>query len=304
MNYRHSYHAGNFADVLKHAVLALVIEHLKRKEAPFRVIDTHAGAGRYALTSKEATKTGEWRDGIDRLIGREAKPLGAEVARRLRPYLDAVRAENPGALASYPGSPCLALRLMRSQDRLIANELHEEERKHLEAAIGRDARAKVMGLDGWLALKSLLPPKERRGVVLIDPPFEEERELERLTRGLAEGLERFATGTYIAWYPIKDPKPVARFHKAIAAMALAKPPLCAELFVRRPSDPDILNGCGLLIVNGPYTLEDDLGVVLPELSRRLAQAPGATHRLSGLDEVASKPRKTGATGKRRMRMTP
>ena len=302
MNYRHAYHAGNFADVLKHAALALVLEHLKRKETPFRVIDTHAGAGRYALASKEAAKTLEWRDGIGRLIGPEARPLEGEVARRLAPYLDAVRAYNPGRLTSYPGSPCLALRLMRSQDHLIANELNEDERKNLEGAVGRDARAKVMGLDGWTALKSLLPPKERRGVVLIDPPFEVERELERLTRGLTEALQRFATGIYIAWYPIKDTKPVARFHKAVAAMALPKAPLCAELFVRRPSNPEVLNGCGLLIVNAPYTLEDDLRLVLPELSRRLAQSPGAMHRLSGPGEVASNPGKMGATRKRRMRM--
>jgi 23S rRNA (adenine2030-N6)-methyltransferase len=305
MNYRHAYHAGNFADVLKHAVLALVIEHLKRKEAPFRVIDTHAGAGRYRLASAEAAKTGEWREGIGRLIGPDARPLPDQAARRLRPYLDAVAAENNegAALATYPGSPSLALRLMRPQDRLIANELNEEERKGLERALGRDARAKVMALDGWVALKSLLPPRERRGLVLIDPPFEEERELERLTRGLSDALERFATGTYIAWYPIKDVKPVARFRKAVAAMSLPKPPLCAELFVRRPSDPDLLNGCGLLIVNGPYTLADDLGVLLPELSRRLARAPGATYRLGAPENMGRDLHKPSVPGKRRMRMT-
>jgi 23S rRNA (adenine2030-N6)-methyltransferase len=305
MNYRHAYHAGNFADVLKHAVLALVIEHLKRKEAPFRVIDTHAGAGRYRLTSSEATKTGEWRDGIGRLLGPDAKPLPAEVARCLQPYLDAVRSGNPGpAIASYPGSPCLALSLMRPQDRLIANELHEEDRKYLEAAVGRDARAKVMALDGWVALKSLLPPKERRGVVLVDPPYEEERELERLTHGLEEAIARFATGTYLAWYPIKDEKPVERFRKAVAALALPKAPLCAELLIRPPRDPDVLNGCGLLIVNGPYTLEDDLRLVLPELSRRLARASGATYRLGAPASVGSASQKTGIQGKRRMRITP
>ena len=304
MNYRHAYHAGNFADVLKHAVLALVIEHLKRKEAPFRVIDTHAGAGRYQLTSVEAAKTGEWRDGIGRLLDKDAKPLPAEVARRLQPYLDAVRSGSAGAIASYPGSPCLALNLMRRQDRLIANELHEEERARLEAVVGRDARAKVMALDGWVALKSLLPPKERRGVVLIDPPFEEERELERLTAGLEEAIARFATGTYLAWYPIKDEKPVERFRKAIAAMALPKPPLYAELLIRPPRDPDILNGCGLVVVNGPYTLEDDLRVVLPELSRRLARAPGASHRLGRLASVGPISQKPSVQGKRRTRIRP
>ena len=304
MNYRHAYHAGNFADVLKHAVLALVIEHLKRKAAPFRVIDTHAGAGRYALASVEAAKTGEWRDGIGRLLGSGAKPLPDAVAELLQPYLDPIKAENAGAtVATYPGSPCLALRLMRADDRLIANELHEDDRKHLEAAIGRDARAKVMGLDGWVALKSLLPPKERRGVILIDPPFEEPRELERLTRGLGEALTRFATGTFILWYPIKDPAPVARFHKAVAAMALPKPPLCAELLIRRADDTEILNGCGLLIVNGPYTLKDDLAVLLPELSRRLARATGASYRLGGLEDVTVPMRKPSAERKRRMRIT-
>jgi 23S rRNA (adenine2030-N6)-methyltransferase len=305
MNYRHAYHAGNFADVLKHAVLALVIEHLKRKEAPFRVIDTHAGAGRYHLTSIEAAKTGEWQEGIGRLLGPDAKPLPREVARRLRPYLDAVSSQNTGGpLASYPGSPCLALSLMRPQDRLIANELHDEERAQLGSAIGRDARAKVMALDGWVALKSLLPPKERRGVVLIDPPFEEERELERLTYGLQDAMARFATGTYLGWYPIKDEKPVARFRKGVAAMALPKPPLFAELLVRPPRNPEVLNGCGLLIVNGPYTLEGDLAVVLPELGRRLGRAPGATHRLNGVANTGSGAQKPDASGKRRMRITP
>src|SRR5207344_721439 len=201
MNYRHAYHAGNFADVLKHVVLALVIEYMKRKAAPFRVIDVHGGAGRYALTSVEADKTGEWQGGIGRLLGPDARPLPPDVARHLQPYLDAVRRENAGAaLDVYPGSPAIALRLMRAQDTLIANELHPEERAHLTAAIGADRRAKVMALDAWVALKSLLPPKERRGIVLIDPPFEEARELDRMVEGLAQGLQRFATGIYLAWY--------------------------------------------------------------------------------------------------------
>jgi len=303
MNYRHAYHAGNFADVLKHTVLVLVIEYLKRKEAPFRVIDTHAGAGRYALASTQAAKTGEWREGIGRLLGPEAEPLPEDTALRLRPYLDAVRAENAGAaLATYPGSPCLTLRLMRAGDALIANELHDEERAHLKAAIGRDRRAKVMALDGWLALKSLLPPKERRGLVLIDPPFEEAGELERLVRGLGKGLERFATGIFMAWYPIKDVKPIAKFHKGLAALDLPKP-LCVELQIRRPSDPDRLNGCGLVIANAPYTLEADLAALLPELGRRLAKAPGASHRVHRLEQPGTGAQNTGSEGKRRMRIT-
>ena len=303
MNYRHAYHAGNFADVLKHVVLALVIEYLKRKEAPFRVVDVHAGAGRYALTSAEAGKTGEWLGGIGRLLGAEARPLPATVARHLQPYLDAVRSENAAPrLEVYPGSPALALRLMRAQDTLVANDLHPEERAHLNAAIGSDRRAKVMALDAWVALKSLLPPKERRGVVLIDPPFEEPRELDRVAEGLAQGLQRFATGIYLVWYPIKDLRPIARFHADLAALGISKL-LRVELLVQRPSDSERLNGCGLVVANPPYTLESELSAILPELSRRLAAAAGARYRLDWIEPTNPDPRKPSPGAKQRVRPT-
>jgi 23S rRNA (adenine2030-N6)-methyltransferase len=279
MNYRHAYHAGNFADVLKHAVLALVIEHLKRKPAPFRIIDTHAGSGLYALDAEAATKTGEWEGGIGRLLGPGAAPLPAPVAAILAPYLDAVRTENDGpGLRLYPGSPLICRRLMRAGDALVANELHPEEQARLKAVVGRDRRVKVLALDGWLALKAQLPPKERRGLILIDPPFEEERELERMTDGLAEGLRRFATGGYIAWYPIKDPKPVARFHRAVAAVVGAKL-LRAEVMLRRPVNLERLNGCGLIVANPPHTLHRDLAILLPEMVRRVADGAGAHFHL-------------------------
>lgn len=284
MNYRHAYHAGNFADVLKHAVLARVIEYFKRKEAPFRVIDTHAGCGRYDLTSTEAAKTGEWRSGIGRVLGEGASPLSDEPARLLAPYLDAVRAENPeGVLRNYPGSPLVARHLMRAQDTLVANELHPEDHTRLKDAIGRDRRVKLMDLDGWVALKALLPPKERRGIVLIDPPFEVERELERLAGGLAQGLRRFRGGTYLLWYPIKDPKPISQFHAQLAAMEGLEL-LLAEVAIRGGSAPDRLNGCGLVVVNPPFVLQDELAVVMPELTRRLAVGAGASHRLERLAE--------------------
>ena len=288
MNYRHAYHAGNFADVLKHVVLALVIEYMKRKEAPFRVIDVHAGAGRYSLTSAEAGKTGEWQGGIGRLLGPEAKPLPPDVARHLQPYLEAVRRENAGAaLEIYPGSPAIALRLMRDQDTLIANELHPEDQVRLKAAVGADRRAKAMALDAWVALKSLLPPKERRGIVLIDPPFEEAGEFDRMIEGLAQGLRRFAGGIYLAWYPIKDPKPIARFHAGLAELGVAEL-MRIELLIQRPSDPERLNGCGLIVANPPYTLEGELASILPDLSRRLAAGgPGARHRLDWIEPVVS-----------------
>jgi 23S rRNA (adenine2030-N6)-methyltransferase len=304
MNYRHSYHAGNFADVLKHVVLALVIEYLKRKETPFRVIDVHAGAGRYALTSPEARKTGEWLGGIGRLLGADARPLPAAAASHLQPYLDAVRSANAAAsLEAYPGSPAIALGLMRSQDTLVANELHPEERAHLKATIGSDNRAKVMALDAWVALRSLLPPKERRGIVLIDPPFEEPGELDRMAEGLAQGWQRFATGVYLAWYPIKDPKPVARFHADLAALDIPKL-LRVELLIQRPSDSERLNGCGLIVANPPYTLEGELSAVLPELSRRLASASaGARYRLDWIEPTNPDLRKPSPGTKQRVRPT-
>lgn len=302
MNYRHAYHAGNFADVLKHTALALVIEYLKRKEAPFRVIDTHAGAGRYGLASTEAGKTGEWLDGIARLIGPDAAPLPPDVAHRLQPYLDAVRRENGGAgLGLYPGSPAIALALMRPQDTLIANELHPEDRAALEATIGADRRAKVMGLDAWVALKSLLPPKERRGVVLIDPPFEVADELDRMAQGLAEALQRFATGVYLAWYPIKDPKRIARFHARLAEMGPLRL-MRMELMIQRPVNTERLNGCGLVVANPPYTLEGDMAAVLPDLSRRLTAAgSGAGYRLDWIGRAQAKAPQvpSGAKGRTR-----
>lgn len=272
MNYRHAYHAGNFADVLKHAVLSRVIEYLKRKDAPFRVIDTHAGIGRYDLTSVEAGKTGEWQSGIARLIGPRAATLAPEAARLLQPYFSAIAAENGGkALQRYPGSPRLALRLMRAQDRLIANELHPDDAARLKSAIGRDRRARVMTLDAWVALRALLPPKERRGVVLIDPPFEEAGELERIATGLAEALQRFASGTFLVWYPIKDPKAVEKWQRSLAALAASR--MFALDFLRRaPRDIEQLNGCGLLVVNAPFTLGEELSVLMPELSRCLGDA--------------------------------
>jgi 23S rRNA (adenine2030-N6)-methyltransferase len=279
MNYRHAYHAGNFADVVKHLVLALVVDYLKRKPAPFRIIETHAGSGRYALDSEAAAKTREWEGGIGRLLGAEAAPLPPHLAARMAPYLDAVRAENDGAhLRVYPGSPLIARRLMREHDALVLNELHPEEHARLRSALAGDPRVKVLALDGWLALKAQLPPKERRGLVLIDPPFEREGELERMAEGLAEGMRRFATGVYLAWYPIKDPKPVAKLYRAVATLAGGLPvdkALRIEVMLRRPADPERLNGCGLLVLNAPHTLTGDLSVILPEITRRLSDGGGA-----------------------------
>lgn len=279
MNYRHAFHAGNFADVLKHAVLALVLAHLTRKAAPFRVIDTHAGIGLYDLTGEEAQRTGEWREGIGRLLVPGASPPPMDIAQRLAPYLAAVRSFNPGdALVHYPGSPLISLTFMRADDRLIANELHPEDVAALRRAVGGDRRAKVLSLDGWTALKSLLPPKERRGVILIDPPFEKEGELARMARGLGEAVRRFETGVYLLWYPIKDPRAITPFHQQLGEQGL-RDVLAVELLVRAPEDVSRLNGCGLVVANSPYTLGSDLERLLPWLAATLAQGPGAEGRV-------------------------
>ena len=291
MNYRHAYHAGNFADVLKHVVLMLCMEHLKRKDAAFRVIDTHAGAGRYRLDHDEAEKTGEWRDGIGRLLGPDAEPLPATVAGLIEPYLAAVRAENPdGGLIYYPGSPALVQSALRAGDALVANELHPDDASLLQAVLAKDKLCKVSTLDGFAALKALLPPKERRGLVLIDPPYEEPGELVRMTHALAEALKRFATGTYVLWYPIKDEKIVARFHRGVLEVAGAAgipSPLKVELLLRPARNPTLLNGCGLVIVNAPYTLEAKLAAILPALAERLGEQGKGLFRLSLLTPPAT-----------------
>jgi len=281
MNYRHIYHAGNFADVLKHAALTLVIEHMKGKDAPFRVIDTHAGTGLYDLASDEAQKTGEWRHGIGRLLAAEPP---SDIAALLAPYLDLVRAENAagaGTLQSYPGSPLIARRLLRREDRLVVNEAHPEDAERLARLFARDRQVKTMDIDGWTALRSLLPPKERRGVVLVDPPFEEPGEFTRMAEGLAAAHRRFATGTVILWYPIKDARAVRAFERKLTALAIPKL-LSVELLVREIHKDGELAGSGLVIVNPPFTLEEKLARLLPYLSAVLARDAGAGSRLSWL----------------------
>ncbi len=273
MNYRHAYHAGNFADVVKHAVLTLVIMHLRQKPAAFRVLDTHAGAGLYDLAAPEAQKTGEAQAGIVAL--RAATP-GAAAAELLRPYLDAVAGFNPdGGLRFYPGSPALAGALMRAQDRLIACETQPEAAAALVRLLARDKRAKAIAIDGWTALAAYLPPKERRGVVLIDPPFEEANEFTRLAGALAAAHRKWAGGIYLAWYPLKDRRAADAFTRGMARAGIANI-LRAELTVAPRSPGGRLGGTGLLVVNPPWRLEAQLGILLPALRLALASAKGGT----------------------------
>lgn len=275
MNYRHIYHAGNFADVLKHAVLARLVTYLQQKEKAFRVLDTHAGIGLYDLSSEEAQKTGEWRDGVGRLLDGELPP---EIAAILAPYLSSIRALNPGSeLTLYPGSPKLARMLFRPQDRLSAMELHPDDYETLHRLFDADFQSRVTELDGWLALGAHLPPKEKRGLILVDPPFEKEGEYERLADGLARGYRRFTGGVYCLWYPLKQGAPIKAFHEALKALDIPKT-LCAELSVRSDRETTGLSGSGLIIVNPPFTLKSELDLLLPFLKTRLGQDRFASSR--------------------------
>lgn len=276
MNYRHAFHAGGFADVMKHATLALIIEHLKAKDAPFCVIDSHAGIGRYDLWSEPAQRTGEYRDGILKVV-KGSPPPGLE------PFLAVVRAMNGGSkhVRWYPGSPGLAQALIRPQDRMVLVELHPDDARTLADAFAGDPRIRVQQGDGYLALKALLPPQERRGVVLIDPPFEVTDEFARLARGLSQAHRRWATGTYMVWYPIKHRGPVQAFHGDLAASGIRRI-LVAELLLRPDTDPDQLNGSGLVIVNPPWRLDETLEHLFPELLERFGAAQQGRARVEML----------------------
>lgn len=270
MNYRHAYHAGNFADVFKHGILVLLLEHLKRKPGPFFVLDTHAGTGDYDLRSAEAEKTGEHRSGIDRL---DAAPT---IPEPLGPYVRLVRAANgPGPLRRYPGSPWIIRALLRPCDRLIACELHPADAETLAAQFAGDRQVAASRMDGYQALKALLPPRERRGLVLIDPPYEDRDETNRILGAIALGLRRWATGIFAVWYPIKERAAVWRFHDRLAELGLPRT-LVAELTVAEEDDPFRLNGCGMVIVNPPWRLDEILASTLPALRGILSPGVGAS----------------------------
>lgn len=267
MNYRHAYHAGNFADVVKHAVLSRLVEYLKQKDKAFRVVDTHAGIGRYDLASVEAGKTGEWQGGIGRLLEVTLEPQAAAL---LQPYLEAVRAENPdGGLRCYPGSPLVVRHLLRKQDRLTAIELHSQDAARLKAVFAGDFQTRVIELDGWMALGAHLPPKEKRGLVLVDPPFEEEGEFARLVENLRRAHRRWPGGIYALWYPIKDRKAVAAFRAALKETGIPKL-LDIGFEIRPASSEPSLDGSGLVVANPPFTLEGELRLMLPALHKVLA----------------------------------
>lgn len=275
MNYRHIFHAGNFADVFKHVVLSLLLKSLHRKDTPFCYIDTHAGTGRYDLSSAAAQKTGEYRDGIKRLWNNPPIP-------ELADYLSAVQALNVGdSLRYYPGSPRVARFFLRPQDRAVLLELQPEECSQLKTEFTGDPQVTVQGQDGYGGLKAYLPPKERRGLVLIDPPYESDSEFERVIEGLRIAHARWDSGMYALWYPIKSRPPVERFHRMLVATGIRKI-LLAELC---PYPEDLafrLNGCGMAVINPPWKLEETLHSVLPVLLEQLRQHPAGHGMLTWL----------------------
>ena len=287
MNYRHAYHAGNFADVLKHTVLLGLIEALKLKPAPFCVIDTHAGSGCYALDGAEADKTGEYKDGIARLLFPDLHGGDAHAAALpplLRRWLDSILAlpGNEHGLKLYPGSPLQLAQAMRDIDGAQLCELHPEEAARLRELFHRDVRMHVHERNGYEALKALLPPREKRGLVLIDPPYEaQEAEYRLIEQALKEALQRWPTGIYAVWYPIKRRSQVQPFLRWLGHCG-ARRVLRAELLVHGNDSPLRLNGSGMAIINAPWQLDETLREPLRALARLLAQERPAEWTLDWL----------------------
>jgi 23S rRNA (adenine2030-N6)-methyltransferase len=280
MNYQHAFHAGNFADVHKHVVLTLILEHLRSKPAAFRVIDSHAGAGRYDLHGPEAARSGEWRDGVARVFGAAAAPSDGHAFGLLQIYRDVVAGLNaPDSLRVYPGSPLIVKARLRPQDRLIASELEPRAAASLKAVMRGDPRVKVLLLDGWTAIRANVPPKERRGLVLIDPPFEQAEDFIKLSATLSEAHRKWPTGIYMLWYPIKDREAPDALSRRLRRLSLPKILRCEMTLGQARADAGLV-GSGLVVVNPPFTLERDLKSLLPVFIRIFS--PQAAVRLDWL----------------------
>jgi len=280
MNYRHAFHAGNFADVFKHVVIGRILAHLREKVAPFRVIDTHAGDGLYDLAGEEANRTGEWRDGVGRLAG-AALPMDALAL--VAPYLAALRACNEGiGLRHYPGSPLLVRNLLRPQDRLIACELEPRSALALSRHLRRGAQVKVMQIDGWTALKAYVPPKERRGLVIVDPAYEQGDDFIRLGDAVAAAHRKWPTGIYLMWYPIKSRDGPDRLARMLRRAGIEKC-LRLEITVAAAQPDGGLSACGIIVVNPPWTLAADMEIIAPALVELLGRDPGRGYTVDRFD---------------------
>lgn len=268
MNYRHGFHAGNHADVLKHWALTLVLDRLLQKEKPIGVLDTHAGRGLYDLDSPAALRSAEFEGGVKKLLEDPDPPT------IFHSYIESIRSQNlTGVLKWYPGSPAIIRDRLRRQDSLKLCELHPEERSALDASVGADRRVRTFEMDGYEAIRSFLPPLERRGLVLIDPPFEAPGEYERLAEAVADGVRRFATGVFMVWRPVKDEEGYAGFLRAVGALGLTSV-LFAEL--RLMASAPRLTGSGLVIVNPTFGLAPALAEGMPYLLDRMKFGSGGS----------------------------
>ncbi len=271
MNYRHGFHAGNFADVFKHAMLARLLVYLRRKETPFRVIDTHAGEGAYELSADEAQRTGEWRGGVGRLAA--LSDASAEVRALLAPYLDCLGPLEPeGRPAHYPGSPAIAQKLMRSQDRAIFCELRPDAFAALRRRFARDARISPIQIDGYMGLGAYVPPKERRGLVLIDPPFEREDEFDAAFDAFARAYAKWSAGIYALWHPSKSDQDVRKLYNRLAASGIRR---ILRLSLSVGGKEEGLRSCGMVVINPPFVFEEEAKTLLAFLAPRLAQGEAA-----------------------------
>lgn len=278
MNYRHGFHAGNFADVFKHALLSRLLVYLARKEAPFRVVDTHAGEGAYDLSSGEAERTLEWRDGIGRLA--DLADADPETRDLLAPYLDCVGPfGDDGRPAVYPGSPVIAARLMRAQDRALFCELRPDAFEALRYRFGRDPRVKTIHIDGYVGLGAYVPPRERRGLVLIDPPFERRDEFEAMFSAFLAAYSKWPTGVYALWNPSKDFSAERKFHGAFRREGVRR---ALRLSLAVGSGGEGLRRTGLVVVNPPFVFEAQARKILAFLASRLAQDAGAGYEIERL----------------------
>jgi 23S rRNA (adenine2030-N6)-methyltransferase len=285
MNYRHHFHAGNFADVVKHALLIQLVRGLQRKEKGFLILDTHAGRGGYDLSvaawGDSLERKPEHPDGIGRLWNRTDLPEAlADYVSLVREY-DRVRGGTGDVTRFYPGSPRLVQAITRAQDRLVLCEKHSDECESLRIEISRERRVSVQQLDGYTALRAMLPPPEKRALVLIDPPFEEQNEFAQIVDGLREGLRRLPAGTFAIWYPLTERARVDAFFEQLLMLNLP-PTFTAEVTIAGDDAPMKMKGCGLAVVNPPWQIDRAATPLLPWLADVLAQAPGGGGQLRWL----------------------